>query len=62
MNGRAIMRIENLTIEKVGGITMRKIASHLLKSSDDDCYLVFIQKFDKDIEPAPNSMTSVMFK
>ena len=51
MNGRAKMKIENLTIEKVNGTTMRKIASHLLKSSDDDCYLVFIQKFDKDIEP-----------
>ena len=62
MNGNAKMKIENLTIEKIDGITMRRIASRLLKSSDDDCYLIFIQKFDKDIEPEPNSIASVVFK
>ena len=62
MNGRAKMKIENIVIEKTNGVAMRMIASRLLKSSDDDCYLIFIQKFDKGIEPEPNSMASVVFK
>jgi len=62
MNGRANMQVKGIIIDKVNGAAIRSIASRLLKASDDDHYLIFIQKTDRDTIPEPSSCAAVMFR
>jgi hypothetical protein len=62
MIGRAEMEIKEVMIERMNGAQMRAIGAGLMSATNEDSYLVFIQKVDAGVKPLPYHAVKVMFE